>query len=99
MAMGVVAMRKIGLHYPLAALGIILGSVFQAFAKSYYSLIVSLCRQLVVLIPAAWVLARVTGDVNQVWWCFLIAEVVSAVISVLFFRKVYRDVVVPLSAN
>ena len=99
MAMGVVAMRKIGLHYPLAALGIILGSVFQAFAKSYYSLIVSLCRQLVVLIPAAWVLARVTGDVNQVWWCFLIAEVASAVISVLFFRKVYREVVVPLSAN
>ena len=94
--MGVVAMRKIGLHFPLAAIGIILGSVFQAFSRSYYSLIVSLCRQLVALIPAAWVLARVTSDVNQVWWCFLIAEVVSAVISVFFFRKVYRDVVEPL---
>ena len=97
--MGVVAMRKIGLHFPLAACGIILGSVFQAFAKSYYSLIVSVMRQLAVLIPAAWVLARITGDVNQVWWCFLIAEVVSAVISVIFFRKVYRDVVEPLDGS
>ena len=96
MDMGVIAMRKIGLHYPLAALGIILGSTFQAFARSYYSLVVSLCRQLVVLIPAAWILARITGDVNQVWWCFLIAEVCSAVVSVLFFRKVYREVVEPL---
>ncbi len=94
--MGVVAMRKIGLHYPLAAIGIILGSVFQAFSRSYYSLIVSLCRQLVALIPAAWILAKVTGDVNQVWWCFLIAEVVSAIVSILFFRKVYREVVEPL---
>ena len=96
MEMGVVAMRKIGLHFPLAAIGIILGSTFQAFSRSYYSLVVSLCRQLVALIPAAWALAVITSDVNQVWWCFLIAEVVSAVISVLFYRKVYRDVVKPL---
>ena len=96
MDMGVVALRKIGLHFPLAAAGIILGSVFQAFSRSYYSLIISLCRQLVVLIPAAWILARITGDVNQVWWCFLIAELFSALISVLFFRRVYRQVVVPL---
>lgn len=96
MEMGVVALRKIGLHFPLAAAGIILGSVFQAFSRSYYSLIISLCRQLVVLIPAAWILARITGDVNQVWWCFLIAELFSALISVLFFRRVYRQVVVPL---
>jgi Na+-driven multidrug efflux pump len=96
MEMGVVALRKIGLHFPLAAAGIILGSVFQAFSRSYYSLIISLCRQLVVLIPAAWILARITGDVNQVWWCFLIAELFSALISALFFRRVYRQVVVPL---
>ena len=99
MDMGVVAMRKIGLHFPLAAIGIILSSVFQAFSRSIYSLIVSLIRQLVALIPAAWILARVTGDVNQVWWCFLIAEVVSAIVSVLFFRKVYREVVEPLGVR
>ena len=94
--MGVVAMRKIGLHFPLATFGIILGSVFQAFSKSYYSLIISLCRQLVALIPAAWILALVTNDVNQVWWCFVIAELFSATLSVIFFRKVYRDVVEPM---
>ncbi len=99
MDMGVVAMRKIGLHFPLAAIGIILGSVFQAFSKAVYSLIVSLCRQLLVLIPAAWLLAVLTKDVSQVWWCFLAAEIVSTTISVVFYRKVYRDVVAPLSGN
>ncbi len=99
MSMGVIAMRKIGIHFPLAAIGIILGSVFQAFSKSYYSLIISLCRQLVVLIPAAWILARITNDVNQVWWCFVIAETVAVVLSTTFFRKVYKDVVIPLGAG
>ena len=56
-------------------------------------MIISLARQLIVLIPVAWILARVTGDVNQVWWCFLISEIVSCVLSVIFFRKVYREVV------
>ena len=96
MEMGVAALRRIGLHFPLAAAGIILSSVFQAFSRSYYSLIVSLCRQLIVLIPAAWILAEITGDVNQVWWCFLIAEVASAVISIVLFRKLYRDVIEPM---
>lgn len=94
--MGIIAMRTIGLHFPLAAVAIILMSVFQAFSKSYYSLAVSLCRQLVVLVPVAWLLALVTKDVNQVWWCFPIAELASAMISVFFFRKVYRDVVAPM---
>ena len=94
--MGVTALRTVAIHFPIAAVGITLGSVFQAFSKSYYSLIISLARQLVVLIPAAWLLARITGDVNMVWWSFLIAEVISGILSVLFFRKVYRDVIAPL---
>ena len=91
--MGVRALRTVAFHFPLAAIGITLGSVFQAFSRSYYSMIISLARQLIVLIPVAWILARVTGDVNQVWWCFLISEIVSCVLSVIFFRKVYREVV------
>ncbi len=94
--MGEVALRTVSLHFPIAAVGITLGSVFQAFAKSYYSLIISLTRQLVVLIPVAWLIARLTGDVNMVWWCFLISEIVSGILSVLFFRKVYREVIAPL---
>ena len=91
--MGVRALRTVAFHFPLAAIGITLGSVFQAFSRSYYSMIISLARQLIVLIPVAWILARVTGDVNQVWWCFLISEIVSCALSIIFFRKVYREVV------
>lgn len=99
MAMGVVAMREIGLHFPLAACGIIIGSVFQAFARSYYSLIVSSCRQLLILIPAAWILAKVTNDVNQVWWCFLISEGLALIIAIHFYRKVYREAIKPLKGS
>ncbi len=95
-AMGVIAMRKIALHFPLAACGIIIGSVFQAFSRSYYSLIVSMCRQLLILIPSAWILAKVTNNVNQVWWCFLISEGLSLFMAFFFFRKVYREVIKPL---
>ena len=95
-AMGVVALRTVAIHFPLAAIGITLGSVFQAFSKSYYSLVISVTRQLGALIPAAWLLARLTGDVNKVWWCFPIAEIVSVTLSILFFKKVYREVVAPL---
>ena len=63
--MGVRALRTVAFHFPLAAIGITLGSVFQAFSRSYYSMIISLARQLIVLIPVAWILARVTGDVNH----------------------------------
>lgn len=95
MHMGTRALREIAVHFPLAAIGIVLGSVFQAFSKSLYSLIISVSRQLVVLIPAAWLLS-LTGDVNNVWWCFLIAEVVSLILSLLFFRKIYTEMIEPL---
>ena len=96
MSMGIHALRIIAVHFPLAACGIVLGSIFQAFGQSFYSLIVSLCRQLVVLIPVAWLLS-LTGNVNNVWWCFLIAEIVSVTLSFVFFRRVYRKTVVPLT--
>ena len=60
-----------------------LSSVFQALGNGVFSLTVSICRQLVVLIPAAWLLSR-TGEVNMVWWAFIIAEVVSLALSLVF---------------
>lgn len=96
MDMGVIALRIIAVHFPLAACGIIMGSIFQAFSQSFYSLLVSLGRQLIVLIPVAWLLS-LTGNVNNVWWCFLIAECVSLILSLTFFRKVYRTKVKPLA--
>ena len=91
-AIGVPALRTIALCFPFAAVAIILGSVFQAFSCSIYSLIVSMCRQLVVLIPAALLLAQ-TGRVENVWWAFLLAEFMSLTVTLIFFRRVWRKVV------
>ena len=95
---GIPAQRIISLCFPLAAIGIISGSIFQAFSRSIYSLIISLGRQLVVLLPVAWLLSK-TGDVTNVWWAFPIAEGVSVILSFIFFRKIYGQVVVPLGTN
>ncbi len=92
LGIGVPAMRIIGLHFPLAAFAITLGSEFQAFSRSVYSLIVSLGRQVVILIPVAWLLS-LTGNVDNVWWSFPIAEVVSLILTVVLFLKVKRDIV------
>ncbi len=92
LSIGVPALRIISIHFPLAAVGIALSGVLQAFGKSIYSMYVSLARQLIVLIPVAWLLSK-TGVLNSVWWCFLIAEVVSLVLSYVFFRKVKREII------
>ncbi len=92
LAIGVPALRIIAIHFPIAAVGIALSGVLQAFGKSIYSMYVSIARQLVVLIPVAWLLSK-TGVLNNVWWCFLIAEVVSLTMSIIFYRKVKRDII------
>ena len=89
---GIPALRIIAIHFPVAAICIVLGSTFQAFSKSVFSLIVSLARQLVVLIPAAWLLA-LTGNVVNVWWAFPIAEVMSFIMSFIFFRQIKKKVI------
>ena len=88
---GIVARRVISLSFPMAAVGIILSTVFQAVGKGVYSLILSICRQLAVLLPVAWLIARLTNDVYAVWWSFLVAESVSLVICLLFYRKCDRE--------
>ena len=95
LAIGIPALRIICPHFLLAGIGIVMGSVFQALGNGVFSLIVSMCRQLVVLLPAAWLLAR-TGSVNNVWWAFLIAEVVSLLLSLAFFARINKTVIAPL---
>ena len=92
---GIPALRIICPHFLLAGAGIVLSSVFQALGNGVFSLTVSVCRQLVVLIPAAWLLSR-TGEVNMVWWSFIIAEVVSLTLSLIFMARINRTVIVPL---
>lgn len=89
---GVPALRTISLSFPIASICIILGSTFQAFAKSTYSLIVSVSRQLIALIPAAWLLSQ-TGNVNNVWWAFPIAEIASLTASLFFYRRIKRNII------
>ena len=89
---GIPALRIIALHFPVAAICIVLGTVFQAFAKSFYSLIISLGRQLVILIPAAYLLS-LTGVVGNVWWCFPMAEVAYLSLTLFFFVKVKKSVI------
>ena len=92
---GIGALRTVSLHFPLAAIGIALGASFQALGNGIYSTITSLCRQLVVLVPAAYLLS-LTGTVDAVWWSFPLAEVVSAALSVIFFARIYRMKVRPM---
>ncbi|MCR5225919.1 MAG: MATE family efflux transporter [Eubacterium sp.] len=92
---GTPALRIISLSFPIAALCIAMGSMFQAFSKSKYSLIVSIGRQLVVLIPVAWFLSK-TGNVQNVWWAFPIAEGMSFAISFYFYKRLNRNIVMQL---
>lgn len=95
LSIGEPALRIIGVHFLIAGYCIVAGSVFQALGNALPSLITSLARQLVVLLPVAWLLAQ-TGNVNNVWWAFPIAEVVSAVITTLFLVREYRAKIHPL---
>ena len=94
--LGVVALRVISTQFLLAAVGITLSNVFQAVGKGIYSMVISLCRQLLVLLPVAWLLKQSFGTVDAVWWCFPIAEGVSALICVLLYRKCDRELIAKL---
>ena len=94
--LGISALRIISLMFPLAAVGIALGgAAFPAMGNGLYSTITSLCRQLIVLLPAAYLLS-LTGDVHAVWWSFPIAEVVSMAITLFLFSKIYRSKIKPM---
>ncbi|MDE8691569.1 MATE family efflux transporter, partial [Faecalibacterium sp. DFI.5.82] len=80
LAIGKPALRINCFHFLLAGMSIILSSTFQALGNGMFSLIISVCRQLVVLLPAAWLLCK-TGYANMVWWSFVIAELVCVTLS------------------
>ena len=91
-AVGIPCLRTISLSFIMAGFCIIIGSVFQALGKSIFSMFVSITRQLVVLIPAAYLLSKL-GSVDLVWWAFPIAEVASVIISAIFFIRLYKTTI------
>lgn len=92
LAIGVPALRIISISFVFAGVCIALSSVFQALGKGIYSMCISFARQLVVLIPAAYLLS-LSGNVNAVWWSYPIAEIASITVSLLFFRHVYKTII------
>lgn len=98
LAIGKPALRIICFHFLLAGMSIILSSTFQALGNGMFSLIISVCRQLVVLLPAAWLLSK-TGNVNMVWWSFVIAELVSVTLSFVFFARLDKKIIEPMYDN
>ncbi len=92
LSMGIPALRIIGIHFPVAAFCIITGSMFQALGNAVYSMINSICRQIVVLLPAAYLLAQL-GNVDYVWWSFPIAEIASAILTTIFLIKIKKDII------
>jgi Na+-driven multidrug efflux pump len=89
------ALRTISWCFPVASVCIILGASFQALGNGIYSTVVSICRQMVVLLPAAYLLS-LTGNVNNVWLAYPLAELMSAAVTVFFFVRIYRQKIKPM---
>ena len=94
-AVGVPALRTISFHFPVAAYCIMTGAMFQALGHGVLSLINSVIRQLVILLPAAFILS-VIGGLDAIWFSFLFAEVGSLIVSTLFIARVYKGQIKPL---
>ena len=89
---GVPALRTICLSFCFAGYCIVVGSVFQALGNGVYSMVVSIARQLCVLLPVAYLLS-LSGNVDLIWWAFPIAEFMSLGMSTYFLMKINRDII------
>lgn len=95
LTIGVPALRIIAIHFLIACFGVVGSAVFQAVGNGMYSLYVSVSRQLVVLLPVAYVLAKI-GGLRLIWWCFPIAELMSCLISSICLVQTFKKVINPL---
>lgn len=89
------ALRIIALTFPVAGYAIVTGSVMQALGRSMPSMIISLTRQLIILLPSAFLLAAL-GGLHAIWWSFDIAEVASVILTIFFYHKVHKELIAPL---
>jgi len=98
LSIGIPALRIISLSYVFAGFSVVAGSVFQAFGNGVMSLSVSVGRQLIVLVPAAYLLS-LTNNVNMVWWSYPIAEVASLLLSIMFLKSIYNEKIKPINSE
>lgn len=94
-SVGIPALRTISVSFIFAGFSIICSAVFQSFGYSLFSMFVSIGRQLVTLLPVAYLLS-LTGDVNNVWWAYPIAEFVCVILSIFFYVYVYKSKIKPM---
>ncbi len=92
---GVPAMRIIACSFAGAAVAITLASVLQAFGNAIYSMIATFVRQIVVLLPVTYLLS-LAGNINDIWWAYLVAEAASVFTCLLFMRRVYKKKIAPM---
>lgn len=95
---GEMALRIISLSFVFAGVSICLSSVFQALSKGMHSMFISIARQLVVLVPVAWLLS-LSGDVNLIWWAFPIAEAASFCFTGILYLVVHKKIISKISEN
>ena len=95
LAIGVPALRLISTSFLFAGYCIITGSMFQALGHGFLSMINSIARQLLVLLPVAYLLS-LTGNLNLIWLSYPIAEIVSLTLSSVFLYRIYQKVIKPL---
>ena len=98
LAVGEPALRIMCIPFLAAGVCIIFNGVYQGLGKSQYSMYVSMTRQLIVLIPVAYLLS-LSGNMDAVWFSFPIAEVASLALSILLMLRLYRKKIRPLSAE
>ena len=98
LVIGVPALRTICLSFCFAGYCIVVGSVFQALGNGVYSMIVSIARQLCVLLPVAW-LFSLSGNVDLIWWAFPIAELVSVSLSTFFLLRIHKSTIRHIGEN
>lgn len=98
LAIGRICLRTISWSFPLAAISIALGSCFQALGNGMYATITSLARQLLILLPVAYLMS-LSGNVDLVWLSYPIAEVVACGVTLAFFLRIYRQKIKPLFDN
>nr|WP_319474313.1 MATE family efflux transporter [uncultured Sphaerochaeta sp.] len=94
---GVVAMQRISLGFTLAGVSIVLIALFQGMGYGYLSMINSVTRQLVFLLPAAYLLGRFVG-LDALWYSFFIAEIASFILTLYFFGKIYKTKIKTMTA-
>ncbi|MCF6459528.1 MATE family efflux transporter [Clostridium sp. Cult3] len=92
---GIPALRIISLSYIFAGISIVSSSVYQAFGNGLLSLIISASRQLLVLLPATYILS-LFGNIDLVWWAYPIAEIASVILSIIFLKYIYDKNVAPM---